>query len=171
VDGSLFARDMHLVRRKKGASDLNGLLVIGIMYDMGQAIDLLSRMGLPSGAPEPGVKLLVPNSIDLVSERCAAMDGGFYRYDGSLTAPPCSLTVKWIVIRAHLTLSQAQVDSFATVCGQDIDIVVLLVVQRYGVMCYRRVGPYSIRDAQAPCSPPLFDVRMDTIEKEGSASL
>jgi carbonic anhydrase len=51
VDGSLFARDMHLVRRKKGASDLNGLLVIGIMYDMGQAIDLLSRMGLPSGAP------------------------------------------------------------------------------------------------------------------------
>jgi carbonic anhydrase len=35
-----------------------------------------------------------------------------YRYDGSLTTPPCSEGVTWAVMTTPISLSQAQIDAF-----------------------------------------------------------
>jgi carbonic anhydrase len=37
----------------------------------------------------------------------------FLHYTGSLTAPPCTEGVEWVVLRAPITLSAAQLDAFA----------------------------------------------------------
>ncbi len=37
-----------------------------------------------------------------------------YRYDGSLTTPPCSEGVKWIVMQSPIQLSAAQIKKFTS---------------------------------------------------------
>jgi len=40
---------------------------------------------------------------------------GYYRYSGSLTTPPCSEGVIWVVKKATMSASQAQIDAFTKV--------------------------------------------------------
>jgi carbonic anhydrase len=42
-------------------------------------------------------------------------DGGAYRYDGSLTTPPCTEGVKWTVFMQPIALSRRQINAFRTV--------------------------------------------------------
>jgi carbonic anhydrase len=37
---------------------------------------------------------------------------GYYEFEGSLTTPPCSEGVRWLVLKQPVTLSQAQLDAF-----------------------------------------------------------
>jgi carbonic anhydrase len=49
------------------------------------------------------------------SNWCRSGGGTFYRYDGSLTTPPCTESVTWFVLRRRQTVSQAQVDAFNSI--------------------------------------------------------
>ena len=40
-------------------------------------------------------------------------DRGYYTYMGSLSTPPCTEGVLWVVMRQPLNLSAAQIDVFA----------------------------------------------------------
>jgi len=42
-------------------------------------------------------------------------DRDYYRFNGSLTTPPCTEGVLWLVLKQPLTVSKAQVDEFAHV--------------------------------------------------------
>jgi carbonic anhydrase len=42
-----------------------------------------------------------------------------YRYDGSLTTPPCSEGVKWIVMTTPITLSQPQLEKLTSILHDD----------------------------------------------------
>jgi len=41
----------------------------------------------------------------------------YYRFNGSLTTPPCSEGVRWLVLKKVATASKAQIDSFAKTVG------------------------------------------------------
>jgi len=41
-----------------------------------------------------------------------ALERGYYRYDGSVTVPDCSETVKWFVFETPMSMSKAQLDAF-----------------------------------------------------------
>lgn len=41
----------------------------------------------------------------------------YFRYEGSLTTPPCSESVRWFVMDETLTISQEQVERMKTLCG------------------------------------------------------
>jgi carbonic anhydrase len=45
---------------------------------------------------------------------------GYYRYQGSQTAPPCSEGVLWFVLKAPLDVSAAQVSAFAAIYPHDV---------------------------------------------------
>ena len=43
----------------------------------------------------------------------------YYRFNGSLTTPPCSEGVRWFVMKKPVAVSKAQIDAFKTVMGHD----------------------------------------------------
>merc|ERR1712013_703732 len=42
----------------------------------------------------------------------SSLEGNFFTYAGSLTTPPCSETVRWIVMETAQECSQGQVEAF-----------------------------------------------------------
>jgi carbonic anhydrase len=104
IDGELAKGEMHIVHRKKGSKDYDDLLVIGIMIEEGTENALLNQIGLPTGPFPFKVETAINLSIALGDQ----LEGTFYHYDGSLTTPPCSETVKWFVLEMPMTASKSQ---------------------------------------------------------------
>ena len=42
-------------------------------------------------------------------------DRDYYRFNGSLTTPPCTEGVRWLVMKKPITLSAAQIETFKKV--------------------------------------------------------
>uniref|UniRef100_A0A8C4R3B4 protein-tyrosine-phosphatase n=1 Tax=Eptatretus burgeri TaxID=7764 RepID=A0A8C4R3B4_EPTBU len=67
----------------------------------------------------------------------------YYRYDGSMTTPPCIETVQWTVFRDRVSLSQSQLSKF---CG-------IFTTERVG---FSKVVDY-LRDNYRPTHPSYSD--------------
>jgi carbonic anhydrase len=50
------------------------------------------------------------NAMDLLPK-----DQHYYTYIGSLTTPPCSQGVRWLLLSKPIELSQKQIDAFAAI--------------------------------------------------------
>jgi carbonic anhydrase len=106
-DGRSFAMELHLVH--KDARD--NLAVIGMMIAEGARNETLGEIfeNLPGeiageGMPRPELEI---NLADLFTG-----DSGMYRYDGSLTTPPCTEGVKWSISMAPIAMSLPQIEAF-----------------------------------------------------------
>ena len=60
---------------------------------------------------EKGEEAQASSALDLAELLPA--DRRYYTYMGSLTTPPCSEGVKWIVMRQPVTLTKEQIEIFA----------------------------------------------------------
>ena len=108
VAGVRLALEMHLVHRSQGGA----LAVAGVLFDEGEANGALAPVWahLPF---EPAAPIVVPGSLDLAALLPACRTT--WRYRGSLTTPPCTEGVAWVILTDPLTLSPAQVDALAAI--------------------------------------------------------
>ena len=105
ADGASSPMEVHFVHQ----AEEGDLAVIGVFMDVGEAHTTIQDIwdAIPgvdeSPSPLPG---LDPNAF---------LPGGdrYFRYAGSLTTPPCSEVVSWVVMTESITVSQSQVDAFA----------------------------------------------------------
>ena len=109
VAGKSFDMEMHLVHQ-----DENGTLaVIGVLIEQGAENAAFAPLWahLPE-APGPAQhhENVAVNAEDLLPAARHA-----YRYDGSLTTPPCSEGVKWFVLTTPVELSAAQIAAFTAI--------------------------------------------------------
>ena len=106
VDGQHRAMEMHLVHRNAQGK----LGVIGVFVEEGEENAALARIWahLPkrAGAPKTVAGVEV-NVADLLPA-----DRTRYVYSGSLTTPPCSEDVSWIVMKTPIEASAAQIRAF-----------------------------------------------------------
>ena len=66
-----------------------------------------------SGTAIPGVEES-PTPLEEFDPNTLLPEGpGYLRYAGSLTTPPCSEVVSWVVMGESITVSQAQLEAFA----------------------------------------------------------
>jgi len=108
VDGVRLPLEMHLVHRNgRGA-----LAVVGILFTEGAENAMLAPVWAHL-SPEPAASGMAPATLDLAALLPVA--GATWRYDGSLTTPPCTEGVAWIIPAEPLTLSAAQIDAFAAI--------------------------------------------------------
>ncbi len=110
VAGVRFPLELHLVHR----SEDGALAVIGILYREGAANEALAPIWnlLPA---EPGTATAFPDTVDVSALLPERRDT--WRYAGSLTTPPCTEGVSWVVMTTPVTLSPAQIETFSALYG------------------------------------------------------
>lgn len=101
VDGKLFAAELHIVHKSADGK----LAVVGLLFQEGSANPALDPFinNLPaekSDVKDAGVKI---NVMDFLPDIQTT-----YRYSGSLTTPPCSEGVSWLVMTTPVELSSDQ---------------------------------------------------------------
>jgi carbonic anhydrase len=105
IDGKAFPLELHLVH---AASD-GRLAVIGILFHEGSANPALEAVWATAPAKEG--KAAVTFEID--ASRFMPKGAAAFRYEGSLTTPPCSETVRWTVMAEPQTASASQIAAFS----------------------------------------------------------
>lgn len=106
IDGKPFDMVVHFVHK-----DPEGrIAAVAVLLESGSAQPLIQTVwnNLPL---EKGDEVVAKTRIDLASLLPA--ERGYHIYMGSLTTPPCTEGVLWMVMKTPVTLSPAQIDIFA----------------------------------------------------------
>ncbi len=109
LDGEQFAAELHLVHQNRDGN----LAVVGLLFRLGEHSPLVQK--LLDAAPDVGVSVDLsagPFAADYVPDNL-----NHYGYDGSLTTPPCTEGVRWIVMRHISTVSQEQANELRKLSG------------------------------------------------------
>lgn len=115
VDGEPYPMEVHLVHQSASTGDL---VVVGIFLDLGKAnptLQLVWDAMPPDMETAIAAEGMTLNAADLLP----ANTQDFYRYSGSLTTPPCSESVTWIVMKETAPVSLQQVEQFAAAVGNN----------------------------------------------------
>jgi len=106
IGGKSFPMEAHFVHRNAAG----GLAVIGVLMTAGKSNSAFGKIvGTMPAHEGPAVK--ADAAID--SNKLLPARHGYYRYSGSLTTPPCSEVVEWLVLREPIQVAQADIDAFA----------------------------------------------------------
>ncbi|XP_048649649.1 carbonic anhydrase 12 isoform X6 [Marmota marmota marmota] len=121
ISGKPFAAELHIVHYNSdlypnvsSASDKSeGLAVLAVLIEMGSFNPSYDKIfSHLQHVRYKGQQVLIPgfNIEELLPERPAE----YYRYEGSLTTPPCHPTVLWTVFRNPVQISQEQLLALET---------------------------------------------------------
>lgn len=107
LNGQQFPMELHLVHKNSKGN----LAVVGIFLEEGPETSALapvfSSMSLKAGQEKP-------ISVPLDASGFIPADHELLRYSGSLTTPPCSEGVRWVVFTHAVSVSAAQMAAFRT---------------------------------------------------------
>jgi len=106
IDGVPFDMEIHFVHRAAAGA----LAVLGVMVRNGEAdttLETIFRLMPPTGGATTRVETMLQPAALLPK------DSASYRYAGSLTTPPCSEVVSWLVYRQPVSASVDQIDRFS----------------------------------------------------------
>ena len=112
VKGEFSDMEMHLVHRDKDGN----LAVVGVMMEVGTENEALS--GVWANLPEEkSDAMTVKGAVE--AEKLLPKDRSYYTYSGSLTTPPCTEGVKWLVLKNPVQLSGEQIEAFAGIIEEN----------------------------------------------------
>lgn len=74
---------------------------------------------LAEDAPETGAKVFPLNPFDLMPQLHQGEELSFYTYAGSLTMPPCTERINWIVFKTPAEASPQQIREFASLFSKN----------------------------------------------------
>ena len=106
LDGAPYPMAVHFVHK---AAD-GGLAVVGVMMKLGAHNPVIEGVWQNAPIQAGGTKTVEDVKISAADLMPEAMD--YYRYDGSLTTPPCSEGVKWHVLKEPIEVSEKQLKAF-----------------------------------------------------------
>jgi carbonic anhydrase len=112
VDGKNMPMEMHMVHQ----SDDGSLAVVSVMFKEGKiANENFSKIiaNLPNAKGES--KHITDANLELKVH--LPKDNYAYHYTGSLTTPPCSENVQWLVLRDMVSLTAEQINAFSSRIG------------------------------------------------------
>ena len=108
INGQSYPMEAHLVH----ADEAGNLAVVAVMFTEGSANPSLARAWSYMPGIEGG-KQNLPSGVS--AEGILPADRDYYRFNGSLTTPPCSEGVWWLVMKAPVTVSPDQLEKFVNV--------------------------------------------------------
>ncbi|AOV98604.1 carbonic anhydrase [Edwardsiella hoshinae] len=108
INGKSYPLEGHQVHvNSKGE-----IAVVAVMYEAGKANMALAEAlrALPAKVGE--IRPLTPA---ISAEQLLPKRRDYYRFSGSLTTPPCSEGVRWLVMKQPVEVSQTQIETFKAV--------------------------------------------------------
>lgn len=123
IAGKPFDMEMHLVHK----SEEGNLAVVGLLIESGRrnfTFDSVwhnlpavpgktQRVEVSEKHPINPAMMLSPNGQ--ITDEPRRHFSNYYRYKGSLTTPPCSEGVEWIVLTTPIEMSEAQIAAFKAI--------------------------------------------------------
>jgi carbonic anhydrase len=117
----------HTVAGQHGVMELHAVFadpasdkkaVVGMLFAIGRTNRFLSTL-LANGLPKKsGEQVDVPSQHVNVADALTST-ARYYTYPGSLTTPPCSETVTWLVLHDFAQLSRGQFEAFRAILGNN----------------------------------------------------
>ncbi|XP_058500397.1 carbonic anhydrase 12 isoform X2 [Solea solea] len=121
VNNKQYAAELHVVHfnsdkyhnMSMAADKSDGLAVLGVLIEVGEFNPAFEQiLKFIKGIKYRDQKLQVPG-FNIRALLPARLDE-YYRYDGSLTTPPCYPSVLWTIFKNHVTISRKQFLALAT---------------------------------------------------------
>lgn len=110
VDGGFYEMEMHLVHQSDGGQ----LMVVGVFLTTGNTHltlqEIWQQMPEQAGCSVENDQMIDPSDFLPTDRRCV-------QYDGSLTTPPCTEGVGWIMMLTPIQVSPEQIEQFERVIG------------------------------------------------------
>jgi carbonic anhydrase len=109
INSTTFSMEAHLVHKDNATGNL---VVIGVLFNEGAENPYLQQFisNLPSTSGDTAISAFPAIVSDLLPS-----DKAYFTYPGSLTTPPCSEIVTWIVMKNPVTASKAQIDAMKAI--------------------------------------------------------
>jgi len=113
VNGTAYDMELHLVNQD---SVTGNLAVVGVFLKQGAANAELAKFfnNLPATKNQ---EMVVNDNINLLNLMPA--NKKYYTYTGSLTTPPCTQGVNWVILKTPIEISADQISAFAKLYAND----------------------------------------------------
>ncbi|WP_407294455.1 carbonic anhydrase [Stutzerimonas zhaodongensis] len=109
INGQSYPLEGHLVH-----ADENGkLAVVAVMFKEGEQNAVLRNLW--NTPPAKGTNQPVAQQVNIRDMLPADLD--YYRFNGSLTTPPCSEGVRWLVLKQPVVASSEQIQALTDAVG------------------------------------------------------
>lgn len=108
LEGQAAALELHLVHRNNQGK----LAVVGVMIEKGTSINSSLKTVFDNMPQQEGINMA---NGTLNASNFLPANKSYYTYEGSLTTPPCSQGVKWIVLKNPLVTSSEQIKAFTKI--------------------------------------------------------
>jgi carbonic anhydrase len=135
IDGITFPMEMHIVNilKDSSAGAAPRYLVIALLFKMGHENKFLQEFlnAIPAGEEKDTLPQGAVNFVDLFNT-IPKDEGGYFSYKGSLTTPPYSETVDWIVKKYILEASPEQINAIEKKEGDNARHVQALYARKVG---------------------------------------
>lgn len=108
LNGKQYPMEIHLVHKDAATGNL---AVIGVFFKEGNENTFLEKLGTTLPMENERIsKTEVLNVADILP-----MNGSYFTYGGSLTTPPCSEIVSWVLMENPVEASPQQIERFHNV--------------------------------------------------------
>ena len=112
INGELFPLEGHFVHQNASGA----LAVVGVLFRSGEWNTDLAQFG--AAAPKE-LNQPIPIDVDFAALEMYRDHESYYRYNGSLTTPPCSEGVQWYVLKDPGHIAPEQAAQFVKLIGED----------------------------------------------------
>ena len=110
INGKSFPMEAHFVH----ADAKGNLAVVALMFEQGENNPVLAKVWPQVSRVENSQAALTP---EIDANDLLPADRDYYRYNGSLTTPPCSEGVRWLVLKRPARASAEQLGKVGEAIG------------------------------------------------------
>jgi carbonic anhydrase len=114
IDGITYPMEMHMVHTLRGAPEK--YLVVGVLFREGAGNGFVEEV-LAHVPGRSGERFDGPMLID--AQTAVERIGGYYHYEGSLTTPPYTESVTWLVLKDIHQAAPAQIEQLNRIEGDN----------------------------------------------------
>jgi carbonic anhydrase len=108
VDGKAYPMDAHLVHKSEDGK----LAVVAVLLNEGKRNQFLQTLW--KNIPKQKKQEVSVKNVNINLAKLLPTKQGYYSFAGSLTTPPCSEEVTWMVLNTPVEMSKAQIAKFGS---------------------------------------------------------